>query len=300
MTLAVDSAPPSSSRPRAAEARTPHAARRDPLAPTLALGGRDRLALALGLLGAIALHFVGLLGAITALVALSSFAADVRSSVLDNLRTTYEVEAPPPPPPPEPAAPPEPTAPTPPPTAAPQAAPKSNEPPPPAAAQAGKVLTAPPDPDQPVDLTGDGFVTGDGDRYAGGTTASAGTSKQAVYDPNAGKGAPAGTGTRPGPAAPATPAKDLSRAPRPSSNNWSCPFPPEADQDQVDYAAVSLVVTVGTDGRARSVSVLSDPGHGFGRMARQCAMSRSYSVGLDKTGQPTTRTTPPITVRFNR
>lgn len=303
MTVAAGSLPPDSSRSRAPlHPVREDDDRRDPLGPALALGaGSERIGFALGIVGAAIIHVVLLMGAVTALVALSEFADGVRSAVMDRLRTTYEIDqAPPPPPPPspEPTAAPEPTAPPPPTAAAPE--PKPTEPPPPAAAQAGKVLTAPPDPDEPVNLTGDGFVTGNGDTYAGGTTASTGTSKQAVYDPRAGRGTPGGTGTGPPQAAPAAPARDLSRSPAPVEKSWSCPFPPEADQDQVDYAAVTLVVTVGTNGRARSVSVLSDPGHGFGRMARQCAMGRSYVVGLDKAGQPTTRTTPPITVRFNR
>jgi periplasmic protein TonB len=46
--------------------------------------------------------------------------------------------------------------------------------------------------------------------------------------------------------------------------------------------------------------VTRDPGHGFGRLARQCAMRMRYNVGYDRSGHPVSRTTPPITVRFNR
>lgn len=293
--------------PSAPSPRDGRAEPANPLGPALTLGAHANLTLVVSVAVAAALHLVAILGALTALVALSSFASDVQGALRERLRTTYDVdEAPAPEPPPLPTAAPEPEpesppTPIPPPTAPRAAAAPEPASSPPPAAQAGKVLTAPPDPNQPVDLTGEGFVTGEGDTYAGGTTAASGTSTTAVHDPNAGRpAAPSGTGTAKTPSAPSAPPKDLSRAPRPTSSNWSCPFPPEADQDQVDYAAVSLVVTVGADGRARSVSVLSDPGHGFGRMARQCAMSRVYSVGLDKLGQPTTQTTPPITVRFNR
>ena len=51
--------------------------------------------------------------------------------------------------------------------------PAAPPPPPPPAAKAGKVLTAPEDPNAPLDMTGDGFVTGDGDAYVGGVTAAA-------------------------------------------------------------------------------------------------------------------------------
>jgi protein TonB len=60
------------------------------------------------------------------------------------------------------------------------------------------------------------------------------------------------------------------------------------------------VVTVTAEGRARSVSVLNDPGHGFGRLARQCAFRQTYTSGRDRYGKPVSRTTPPITVRFTR
>jgi protein TonB len=97
------------------------------------------------------------------------------------------------------------------------------------------------------------------------------------------------------------PAEDRSRPALPQSTNWSgCGFPAEADMEQIDYARVRLVVTVGTDGRAKSVVVQSDPGYGFGALARQCALRRRYKVGLDQQGNPVTRTTPPFTVTFTR
>ncbi|HPB98387.1 MAG TPA: energy transducer TonB, partial [Polyangiaceae bacterium] len=83
--------------------------------------------------------------------------------------------------------------------------------------------------------------------------------------------------------------------------NWSsCPFPPEADVDQVDYAVVTLVVTVRADGTARSVQVVSDPGHGFGRAARMCALSKRYQPAWDRDGNAIMATTPPIRVTFTR
>jgi protein TonB len=97
------------------------------------------------------------------------------------------------------------------------------------------------------------------------------------------------------------PTRDLSRSPRPQSTQWDdCGFPPEADVEQIDFKRVTLLVTVGTDGRARSVTVVNDPGYGFGRLARQCAMRKRYVPGLDSAGRPVTMTTAPFIVRFTR
>ena len=83
------------------------------------------------------------------------------------------------------------------------------------------------------------------------------------------------------------------------SSTWSCPFPPEADADQIDEAVVTVQVTVRPDGSALSASVVSDPGHGFGRAARACALGRRYQPALDRSGSPTAASAP-VNVRFNR
>ena len=101
-------------------------------------------------------------------------------------------------------------------------------------------------------------------------------------------------------AAPVPRGPDRSRPARPTSSSWSCGFPAEANAAGVDFGRVRLVVTVGPDGRARSVAVQGDPGHGFGARARRCAYGRSYQVGLDSSGRPTTSTTPPFWVTFTR
>ncbi|HEX7603280.1 MAG TPA: energy transducer TonB [Polyangiaceae bacterium] len=163
---------------------------------------------------------------------------------------------------------------------------KNDNPPPaapPAAAQAGAVLTAPDD-NSPLDLT-NSFVTGTSDRYAGGTTQAGGTSNTAVRNPGAvATGAPHGTGTGPGTQQGAV---DRSRALQlAGSNEWHCPFPAEADSDQIDEAAAVVSVTVGADGKPQKVSVTQDPGHGFGREARACALRESYVPALDREGNP--------------
>ena len=178
-------------------------------------------------------------------------------------------------------------------------------PPPPPAAQAGKILSAPEDPDEPLDMTGDGFVTGDGDEFVGGVTAAAGTGSVATYNPAAsptGKPGGTGTATKAPPPPPKPKGPDRSRsATIAGGTSWSsCPFPPEADVDQVDYAVVTLVITVRPDGTPRSVRVLNDPGHGFGRAARLCALSKRYTSALNRDGKAIVGTTPPIRVTFTR
>jgi protein TonB len=274
----------------------------DPLDPVFRLGHRaSRLGMTIGLLCAVSLHGGGVAAGMTQPLAIGGFAEQVRQSLLERLRGTYDVEvekAPPPPPPPTADPPkPEPEAfrPLP---ATPAPAPKAPTPTP-AAAEAGKVLTAQADPDEPLDLTGNTFVTGSGDRYVGGTTTADGTAQKAVYDPRArGAGVPDAPKAAP---AVAMPAKDLSRSPVPVERSWpDCGFPPEADAEQIDYMQVRIIVTVGPDGRATSVSVLRDPGYGFGARARQCALRKRYVPGLDASGRSMTMTTAPFPVTFSR
>jgi periplasmic protein TonB len=146
-----------------------------------------------------------------------------------------------------------------------------------AAAKAAQVLSAPDD--APLDLTGNVFNVGNSERYAGGQTMSNGTNDK---PPVATKVAETGTKEQ---TAPAIVAVDLSRtATLAGSGEWRCPFPPEADADQVDDASAIIEVIVSADGKARSATILQDPGHGFGREARSCAMRESYVPALDKAG----------------
>jgi periplasmic protein TonB len=280
-------------------------ARRDPLAAVLALGRREvRIGMAIGLAGALFVHGAGAGTAARQLPAMEAFARDIRTFVLDSLFSQYDIDVikPPPPPPPAPDKPaPEEEAQKP-VAKAPDRAPTQAEEKPPEAAQAGRVLTAEPDPNEPLDFTRDGFVTGNADHYAGGETTSTGTADQAVRDRRAKPGGVKG-GQGSGPvqaAAPTAAAVDLSRPAMPLSTDWNCQFPAQADTDQIDFARVMVVVTVGPDGRAKSVVVASDPGHGFGAAAQRCAMGQQYSVALDSAGKPVTRTTPPFSVRFTR
>lgn len=257
---------------------------------------------------ALLLH-IGMLGSAAA----AELLRDLRLAVIDNRAKIhdffwrqYDVElpkeekpkveekAPDPPPEPEPAPPPAPKAP----------APKDDDPyknlPPPAPAKAAPVLTQKEDPDEPQDLTGNTVVSGDGTATYGQVSA-AGTGSAPVMAPNATlKGVQGGKGT--GPAVPPPPAEDKSRPPGIDGGlSWrGCPFPPEADAEDINTGVVTLVVTVRADGSPISATVTGDPGHGFGRAARVCAMARRYRPGLDRSGQPMTMTTPPIRVTFSR
>jgi periplasmic protein TonB len=276
------------------------ARRRDPLGPVFDLGVRaTRVGMAVGLFIGSTSHGVATAAGLTHPLAVGGFAERVQRTLRDRMRLTYDVDMEKLHPPPQP----DPPKPDPPESPKERAEPtqKADQPQtPPPAAEAAKVLTANADPDEPLDLTGNTFVTGNGEKYVGGTTTSNGTAKKAVYDPNArGSAAPP---PPPPPKKVEAPAADLSRPPMPSSQDWgnSCPWPAEADQEQIDYAVVVLAVTVGPDGRAVSVSVQTDPGHGFGASARRCAMGKQYTPGLDSRGQPVTKTTPPIRIRFTR
>ncbi|MBX3129615.1 MAG: energy transducer TonB [Polyangiaceae bacterium] len=310
--LEPDPEPPSLRAVEAGAGSAVPGARPNPLGPVLALGRHQvRVGIAVGLAGALFVHGAAAGKGLSTLVQLARFSAIVERAVAERLRASYDVDFTPPPeaevPEPEPEPPPPEK--TPQPVAAPTEPAeqrKSDNPydePPPAAAEAGRVLTAEPDPSEPVDMTDQGFISGSGDRFAGGTTAADGTAKSAVRSTTAKGGvAPGGTGTGKPSSAPPPPAQDLSKAPTLlGGGSWNdCGFPAEAEMDQVDFGIVTLTVTVGSDGKAQSVAILSDPGHGFGRHARGCAMRKRFNPGLDKAGNPTTRTTPPIRVRFTR
>jgi len=154
-------------------------------------------------------------------------------------------------------------------------------------AQAGQIAAASPD---PVDFTGSAFIVGSGVSYAGGATTSTGTSQQ-----------PALGAVAPGQTAGAKVAA-RSRA-RPISLDqaaWNCPWPAEADAQQVDEQTVVLRANVRADGRADQVDVLSDPGFGFGAAARLCALGTHFEPARDAAGQPVAAQSPPIRVHFFR
>lgn len=271
----------------------------DPLAGVLSMGPRIPVSVLVAF--TIVFH-AGVAGAASAAALFSEISAWNRSmkEILNfKLAQSYEVEVEkekekekePEPPPPEEK--PEPT------PLVKQAPPPDAPPQPPAAAEAAKVLTAEPDPNEPVNMM-DTIVQGNADKYAGGQSANNGTSKTAVTNMNAAPtGVPGGTGTAPAPQAARV---DRSRkAGLLGSSDWTdCPFPAEADAEQIDQAFVLIQVRVKPDGNPETVTVVQDPGHGFGREARKCAMRKKYTNALDVDGNPIPSQTNPFRVRFER
>src|SRR5512140_2143742 len=275
---------------------------REPLARVLDLGSKATKYIVAGLGIALVLHGTAAARAAMIPLDLINWSHDVGRVVHERLWSTYDVDmfkAPedkaPPPPEPEPEKEPEKA---PPPPVAPVKDTPKDEPPPPAPtpAQAGQVLTAP---DEPLDFTGQGFTQGTAATYAGGVTHAQGTSTAAVRNVAARPGGvPGGTGAAP---APPPPAVDKSRAAGlRGSSEWKCPWPSEADAEQIDEAYVTVQVQVGPDGRAKSVAVMADPGHGFGREARLCAMRETYTSALDKDGTPIAGQTKAFRIHFER
>jgi TonB family protein len=68
------------------------------------------------------------------------------------------------------------------------------------------------------------------------------------------------------------------------TRDWDCPYPAEADTAQIDDAYVTLQIDVRADGSASGVRVVQEPGNGFGRQARGCAMRWHYETALDHDG----------------
>jgi periplasmic protein TonB len=216
---------------------------------------------------------------------LESWSADVAARVHAAIGREQYVELAKPPPPPHP-----------PPEQAPKAVPKArglhpkqpverSKPPPPA--QAGNIIARETKPDAPADLTGDTFVTGKASAYAGGVTSSTGTNPVAVQarevDPRSPPNQP-----------------DRSSAVSLEDQDWNCPWPREAEAEQIDEQTVVLRVTVRPDGVVELATIVNDPGHGFGQQAVACAMRTKFTPARDREGRPIRAQSPPIRVRFTR
>jgi protein TonB len=59
-----------------------------------------------------------------------------------------------------------------------------------------------------------------------------------------------------------------------------------------------MAVAVDAEGAPISVTVLHDPGNGFGEVARACAMNMHFVPARDRTGRPTAGTTAPFAITF--
>jgi periplasmic protein TonB len=274
--------------------------RRDPMQAVLGLGRNAQSMVVVCLLAALFLHGTAAARAAIVPLELMQWSQAIGREIHVRITETYDIDIlkpdPPPPPPPEP----EPAKEEPKEVVKAPKEEKLNEPPPPAAAaaQAAAVLTQAPDPNEPVDLT-NSFVAGNADTYAGGVTQSTGTSTTAVRALHvAPGGAPGGTGKVAGPAGNGP---DKSRAASLSgSKDWKCDFPAEADVDQIDQAFVIVQVATGADGSPQGVTIRQDPGHGFARAARTCAMKERYDPALDREGNPIAGSTKSIRIRFER
>lgn len=168
----------------------------------------------------------------------------------------------------------------------------------PEVAAAARTLTAP-DAPKSEDVADFTVAQGTADAYAGGTTAATGTGQRPG---TAGTGAPAASTSQPSapPQAPRAPAPDLSRAASPAGADWSCSHLFPTDVDAPDSATVRILVDVRADGSAAGVTVLSDPGHGFGPAARRCALGQRFQPAHAADGQPVAGRTTPFVVRFRR
>jgi protein TonB len=159
-----------------------------------------------------------------------------------------------------------------------------SRPPPPA--QAGRII-AQEGPPAPVDLTGDAFVTGTAQAYAGGVTSPTGTNPDAVetreVDPKAPPGEP-----------------DRSHPVGLADEDWHCPWPRDAEADQIDEQVALVRVVVRTDGTVASARIVRDPGHGFGAAAVECARRTRFTPATDAEGRPIQAESPPVRVRFTR
>jgi protein TonB len=156
------------------------------------------------------------------------------------------------------------------------------------AAQAATVLAQIPNSATPFDLTADTVVTGTATAYSGGVTASNGTSA------SPGEQAPSRH------QAPSSVAVDWSIPVSLASESWSCPWPHEADAEQINEQTVVLRIVVAAGGDPESVTVVSEPGHGFGAAAVVCASRTHFTPARDRSGEPVRATSPPIRVRFTR
>ncbi len=157
------------------------------------------------------------------------------------------------------------------------------------AAEASKILTS-------NEGNGPPIATGNA-ASAYGMVAGDGTGTSPTFDARAGlRGRPGGSGQ-----APASESPDRSRTASVYMGfNEDCDFPDEANRDRVDHGWAQLIVTVLPSGRAGAVQLLADSGHGFGRMAVQCARSARYRAALDRDGKPIQQDTPSFRYRFTR
>jgi protein TonB len=248
-------------------------------------GQRKRLALG----GAVVLAIYGGLFVLVSRMgnSLGPWSAEMAARVHDAIAMERAVEVTPPPPPPPPS-------PLPSPSESPSVATprmtrvahisRSRPVPPAQAGQLAAVSAA------PIDFTGSTFIVGSGASYAGGVTSSTGTSRKPVLG-----------AVIPGtPRSPSLAVGNRARQVSLDQAAWNCPWPAEADAQQVNEQTVVLRASIRADGRADSVEILADPGLGFGAAARLCALTTRFEPAHNRAGLPIAAQSPPIRVHFFR
>lgn len=155
------------------------------------------------------------------------------------------------------------------------------------AAQAAQLVAASHD---SVDLSDQVFVEGSASSYAGGATAPGGTASQAVTGPLAINQA----------ATTSTTQHSLASGVALRDEDWTCPWPEEADDAEIDEQLTVVRVVVRADGTAESARAISGTEHGFGRAAVDCAMEHRYVPARDRDGASIRAESAPVHVTFTR
>lgn len=161
--------------------------------------------------------------------------------------------------------------------------------------QAAEVLTAEPTA-SPVDFSDAAFVAGSASTYAGGATTSSGTGKEPrAKAPGAGH-----LSNPPTKLASAPRAKSQARPVQLPPGAWKCAWPELALTQDIYEQHVVLRVQIRADGSVLAVTLLDDPGNGFGAAATACARATRFTPAHDMEGKPIPALSPPIRVRFTR
>jgi TonB family protein len=84
-------------------------------------------------------------------------------------------------------------------------------------------------------------------------------------------------------ALPNSPSNPSRPKPRPTTFS-KCPFPAAADKAGVDTAVATLRVKVDATGTVTDVTIVEDPGHGFGAAAKACTAKASFEPARDPSG----------------
>ena len=159
------------------------------------------------------------------------------------------------------------------------------------AAEAGEIVATGAAKPGPVDFTDNTFVTGQASAYVGGVSASDGANQVPVPEQAVDRAAKR-TG-KPGRSSQARPVQL-------SGNEWRCDWPYAAVAQGIYEQSLVLRVLVRSDGTVERVTVVNDPGRGFGSAAIACARRTRFMPALNADGEPIRAMSPPIRVRFTR